>query len=35
VGLEPTTNRLTVDYSAIELPRNGLPRIVDREPDGL
>jgi hypothetical protein len=26
VGLEPTTYRLTADYSAIELPRNGLPR---------
>ena len=28
VGLEPTTYRLTADCSAIELPRNIVPRIL-------
>ena len=39
MGLEPTTNRLTADYSAIELPRIGLPwtiasgRLIVRQAD--
>jgi hypothetical protein len=33
VGLEPTTNRLTADYSAIELPRIGQRRM--RQPSGI
>ena len=34
-GFEPATNRLTVDRSTAELPRNGLPENLPASPPGL